>query len=459
MNQIFVAFNNSAAASALQNIEPSLAHILQTAAQRFSALALGTASYQRLGPAEELQKLSAQTYQIGRDEKSNGTGVPSGVQSLEATDYPVDASENTSDPATAPWGYVVSAEPTHIEHEYVKGVIDNAPTNEIPTAPFATDWHPAGPINQHRMAISEMTIDAQSLVPSFTKSLATPSTYSFKESTFARRLLRASYERANRAFMDPDNNAPFIQSMCKFSFCFTNSAKMANWVKKMASATRNDSLELWQAPALHLGNAGLHYPRTSLDGADPPPSFWAKKAPMGPRPSLTAETPVPDSMATEEVIEMVGFQGEWFDPNDVEHYLKSKGLILDEQSSWAELDVAALPSLEATAVPAVGSPTSSGPGTDPSSPKDTDSLFPNGLVLQGTDYFWGDAAMNMLGDTNNGVDTQVHELPSHAEAPTSSIPLFNDSYSFFDTHTKTMVDVDKFLGSKSSLSSAISGLS
>jgi len=172
---------------------------------------------------------------------------------------------------------------------------------------------------------------------------------------------------------------------------------------------------------------------------------------MGPRRSTIAETPVPDSMTVKEIIEMVGFQGEWFDPNDVEHYLNSKGLVLDEQSSWAELAVDAVPSLETAVTSAVESSASSSRGTDPSSPEDANSIFPEVSVLRGGDQLWSVAMENNSDYTNNGDDTQVHEMSLEAKALAESTPFFNDDYFFSSKNTKSAVDVDKFVSSRSSL--------
>ncbi len=447
MNRTSVAFNNSAANSALPSVEPDLAHDLQTVALRFSARALSTNSNQTLESVEEVRTFSPRANQRGRD---TDIAMKSDIQIAEATNHQLHAPQVTNSLTSSPWGYSFDAGPVNIQCGHVEEVTRDVSMNDFPCQPVSMNPPPAVRRDQRLVHFPVTVNEAQSLTLVSNKALAPPLTYCFKETTFARRLLRASYERACRVMSNPVTNAATIQNMCRFVFCFNNSANITKWVNKMACATTEDSLEMWVATQLHVGNAGLHYARTSLDGANEPPSFWANKAPMGPRRSTIAETPVPDSMTVEEIIEMVGFQGEWFDSNDVEHYLKSKGLVLDEQSSRVELDLDALPSLGPAVTSALGSPASSNPSTDPSSPKDADSMFPEVSVLRGGDQLWGAAVANLLDYTNDGVDTQVHEMPSEAKSLAASTPFFNDDYFYSREIKKSVIDVDKFVSSKTS---------
>ena len=58
---------------------------------------------------------------------------------------------------------------------------------------------------------------------------------------------------------------------------------------------------------------------------------------MGPSLPRQGLTPIPDSMTPSEIVDYAGVGGEWFDSNDVEQYLRTKGLKLDAQSSWVEI--------------------------------------------------------------------------------------------------------------------------
>ena len=447
MNQTFNAFKDRAASSALQSIQPELAQDLQNVALRFGSLASSTASNRSLEtPAEEAYILSSLNYYQGGDRESFSTAMKPDAQRPKAVPYHFNATQSHDGLAPAPWGYTFSAVPDEHEQLDAEKVTKDVGTNRSGAEPIKMDGQPMKSTDQYLVNFP-VTRD---LIQLSTERLAPPSTYSFRESTFARRLLRAAYERAYRVMSDPHRNAQIIQSMCRFTFCFSNPTNVMDWVQKMASATTDDSLELWAAPQLHLGNAGLRYPRTSLDGADPPPSDWANRAPMGPQLSVLAETPVPDSMSMTEIIEMVGFQGEWFDPNDVEHYLKSKGLFLSEQSSWAELNVDAVPSLEAPAVPTLDSPNSSDADTDPPSPTDGFAAAMGGLASQDYEYPWDGVVTETLATTSSGGPIQGLQAPSDLKASSSSetLPYFYDGYAFPNLNMRKIVDVDKFVSSK-----------
>ena len=274
--------------------------------------------------------------------------------------------------------------------------------------------------------------------------MTTPLTYSFQESTFARRLLRAAYERCYRVLSDPVRNKSIIDEMCKFTFCFNNYPNVKRWITKMTQTGSKDSLELWQAPQLHIGNAGLHYPRTSLDAmSGEPPLNWTEKAPMGPPASVIPETPMPPEMSIRDIIKYVGFEGEWFDPNDVEHYLRNKGLFIDEQSSLVELDINEVPSLDATTAADSGS-ASSGLDSDPTSPDSVEARIP---ALQASNNV---AAFPNIAnvDADLGMDYGM-DYGSYLNRPNMNADsFFNESYFTWETASRKMFDVDKFIRSK-----------
>src|SRR5262249_5897750 len=58
---------------------------------------------------------------------------------------------------------------------------------------------------------------------------------------------------------------------------------------------------------------------------------------FGPSPLVIPETPRSEESIS-EMLEAIGFGGEWFDAHDVEEYLKTKGIALDGHSSFVEVD-------------------------------------------------------------------------------------------------------------------------
>ena len=251
-------------------------------------------------------------------------------------------------------------------------------------------------------------------------SLPSPKSYAFQEASFARRLLRFSIEAAYELLTSPSSRPEDLQRLCRLSWCFTNTTHMADKTQGLLGRTAQQHLELWDVPTRHVGGAGLHYPRVGIDTSGAPPDWWATSAPLGPLPFLEPHTPVPESMPFGEVIEQAGFGGEWFDPNDVEQYLRSKGLYLDGQSSIVEL-------IEDERGPTL-SDAQGAPSTSPAPslpPDNTDGL----CSPHSSDGKWGG---NVLQFADEG-------LPDLAF---SALPDFTSTLL---TRTRRYVDVEKFL--------------
>ena len=102
--------------------------------------------------------------------------------------------------------------------------------------------------------------------------------------------------------------------------------------------TTKDNFELWATPFYHVGNAGLHYPRDGIDASSPPPAWWAQAEPMGPSLPRKPLNPLPrPNMSAAEVYQHTGADGVWFDSNDIDQYLRTKGLKLDARSTVVEI--------------------------------------------------------------------------------------------------------------------------
>ncbi len=189
MNRTSVAFNNSAANSALPSVEPDLAHDLQTVALRFSARALSTNSNQTLESVEEVRTFSPRANQRGRD---TDIAMKSDIQIAEATNHQLHAPQVTNSLASSPWGYSFDAGPVNIQCGHVEEVTRDVSMNDFPCQPVSMNPPPAVRRDQRLVHFPVTVNEAQSLTLVSNKALAPPLTYCFKETTFARRLLRVS---------------------------------------------------------------------------------------------------------------------------------------------------------------------------------------------------------------------------------------------------------------------------
>ncbi|ETI19742.1 hypothetical protein G647_08755 [Cladophialophora carrionii CBS 160.54] len=173
-------------------------------------------------------------------------------------------------------------------------------------------------------------------------------TYSFQETTFARRLHRMCLERAFRNLTSPSIDPAYIKRVFRFTFCFSNRRRMLQRFQEVLKRRAGESLENWNVPFFHIGGAGTHFPRRDDDG-NPiyPPNMVSPARAFGPQPYVEAETPRLEA-SMQEMLDNIGFGGIWFDSHDVEEYLKTKGLYLTGQSSFVEVDPAVLSLVKST---------------------------------------------------------------------------------------------------------------
>ena len=475
MHKVFLDFREKAIAGGIQKGAPSLTKHLDTAAERIS----------------ELLKTSKQEPNDEDEELNPNPSTP-----------PIEIAENsTSNSRTAAvmgsnrasvWGYQTTFEEEPEDYDGETAHQDLARSAQLDQIPLS-DWTAAEamqqyqsnspdesevmgdviePVQQYRVEIPARTIDLQSSFspntrmfaddfnPSVEKpslglmSLPIPKTHSYHETSFARRLMRATIERGIRLMTDPNANQEALNRMCRFTWCFASSSDMIKVMLDATSRTTRDSLEQWEAPRLHLGGAGLHFPRANIDGESSPPAWWANEAPMGPPRLVQPETPVPNTMTITDIIQELRVEGDWFDSSDVEQYLRSKGLNLDGQSSIVEIvePEDSVPELQdvqmpSTSTPEVSSPLDSTRG--PQSPEVVESNWLSDPFVSNTDYDWTEGMTNPgVPDMNMdfSVDTTDYSN-SKAMDPFFDLSLYTGPLPTFNTKIKRFVDVDKFLDS------------
>ena len=171
--------------------------------------------------------------------------------------------------------------------------------------------------------------------PLLARELALPSSYSYNETSFVRRLMRSSLEAAFMVVLNPTPQD--TERLFTYAFCFIGKPQLLTYFKAVLDRTTKENLELWSVPLFHVGNAGLHYPRDGIDASSPAPAWWAQPGPIGPLPPRQGPTKVPNSATPSDLVNFTGVSGEWFDSNDVEQYLRTRGLELDARSSRVEI--------------------------------------------------------------------------------------------------------------------------
>ncbi|KAL9089269.1 MAG: hypothetical protein Q9165_005837 [Trypethelium subeluteriae] len=167
-----------------------------------------------------------------------------------------------------------------------------------------------------------------------------PFIYSFQETTFSRRLQRAAVECGYHLIAQAHLRPKVFRRVFKLSLLYGSREQIAARFKSILTKSTNESLEFWQTPFIRLGGAGTHYPRLNDDGTAyfAPNSYNVHQ--VGPESNLIQLRSVDDgSVYCDLLIDISGYEGEWFDPNDIEGYLASKGIYIDPQSSFADFQI------------------------------------------------------------------------------------------------------------------------
>lgn len=210
-------------------------------------------------------------------------------------------------------------------------------------------------------------------------SVPMPKTYSFQETTFGRRLHRACLESGYHLLIHPETNPEIYERVFRFSTMMADRPKLIAAMKKILDRGPHEPLELFEAAKIRIGGAGTHYPRRDHLGNVWPraESFNIGAVDLSTLSILYAAAR--DTPATDMTVDLSGFEGEWFDPYDVEGYLAERGIFIDPSSSFAEVELAAIPGTPSSPAPLEGGSTDgstiSGGLASPHTPTLTDSSF------------------------------------------------------------------------------------
>jgi hypothetical protein len=121
----------------------------------------------------------------------------------------------------------------------------------------------------------------------------------------------------------------------------TKEAIIARMKRLLASSTK-DSLQEWRAPFLHVGGSGTYYPVHESEATwDLMPKFRTGYS-MGPFSPSVAQ--VQEVLDDDMKCCVPGLEGNFFDPNDVEGYLRGRGVDIAPAADFVtvELDLLGL---------------------------------------------------------------------------------------------------------------------
>lgn len=448
MNRTFFEFNDMATASNIEEWEPNLAGGLKMTMERFIDYSRSMAPDSEVEDVEVTPVLSARVYEQDDVPSDSVLSSPSTGQQFTPSGSRSPRNEMSEIVVASALGYETTFEMAE-RAELVNAEsssFGNAQNTHFNSLDDST-WAPIEPLPSYGAEIPSLTGEQQCLVPCMNVTLPPPPSYSFQETSFARRLIRSTLETAVRLMTDPNGSREDILRFCKDTFTWTTPPRCLNKLRQILSRSTHESLEFWGAPQWHIGGAGLHFPRVGIDAGSAPPPNWKSMGPTGPRRLRQAKKPV-DELSASPTMDLSGIEGEWFDSNDVEQYLRTRGVYLDGQSTWAEISIAAEVPLE-TNLP-VGSPTDSSINST-GGPQSPISLEPSpssdGRILQTADHLWSNqtAGVPNFSDTELGIlfDDSWTYSPKSLDA--SSIFQMNAYPKPISNTSKLYVDVEKFV--------------
>ncbi|WEW59894.1 hypothetical protein PRK78_005375 [Emydomyces testavorans] len=341
MSKTFLAFNDDALSSGILSVQPDLAQKLRRTTQRFLTLASDISR----GSDEE----SVEEAESGSEAQKGGLNEGK-ISSISTDVYPavnsVGIAAASFGSRTAPFSKPVAntsiyPQNTSIIPDTLNSVIEN------------------NTFLGYRALSNEESQFMMSSPSSLPRELSPhlQYTYSFQETSFSRRLHRRCVEFGYAALTNPSCNPDKINYTFRFTFGIITRERLVRAFHYLLQRKAGEPLEFWNKPFFYIGGAGMHYPHEDEFGnVIFPPNMHPPERAFGPLPLHDVERPH-QFKSVDEIIDAIGFGGDWFDCHDVEGYLCEKGIRLNSRSSYILIPSSAVtPHASSINSPATNSP-------------------------------------------------------------------------------------------------------
>jgi hypothetical protein len=357
MNRTFLSFNDSAVASGILHMSPELARELKIATEQFIHLAKSASSpsgdehsdseveeVPRQLPTRSQPSSSRREVPMTRDQPSFPSGSSAspepgsdrvldiGMGYVQILDEETSTSPPRMDSQTNSFADNMQLDNNSALERY-DSAMDNFSLFPYSSAATSTDvMAMTAPMAfQSQQYNVQIPSPPPALLRSPTKSMTIPSpyTYSFQETTFARRLQRAALERGFHLLSNAELRPAAFNRVFKLSLLYHSREKLLAKFRKALTNTSEEPLETLQTPFIHLGGAGLHYNTGRVRNGytvTPGPLYQQARLESADSPGVTVDID----------LDLNEYEGQWFDSNDVEGYLEEKGIRIDPQSTFAE---------------------------------------------------------------------------------------------------------------------------
>jgi len=354
MNNIFISLHDFAVSKGLLQREPEFGQHLQSTTKRFLALAKSCAEDEHHDDSNhpEENKLS-----------NSDVDLETVRQQQQQPPTPEDEAANTQ--TVSIWGYEIP-KPSPLPH-----------TSQQPWYDQASMPHPRA--NRHQI-ISRATPENASfsfdmndytgtnsniqtwraeLPPQESSyefalgdlhNLTPPKSFGQYETSFARRLQRTAIERGFRLIAHPNPNPKQFNRVFGLSLRFhTKEAIMARLKRFVSQNSTKDSLNNWTVPFVHLGGSGTYFPlaEDARDELMPKHGAGRSMGPFDPMVVAGREKYMLDDFRTN----VPGFDGEFFDANDVDGYLRGRGIDIPAEAEFVTVDLDKVSLQEVAPVP------------------------------------------------------------------------------------------------------------
>ncbi|ORY16627.1 hypothetical protein BCR34DRAFT_97178 [Clohesyomyces aquaticus] len=391
MNKSFLRFNDTALQSGLMQLNPSLVHELKSVTENFVNLAKTAAAERSNDGDEELAeagldagtesqktssarapKMELQTQNTTSETQAIYTDIGMGYSATLTTESPTSTLPDSphrrtldhstyfppmpNSPYEAALGQKTLVRARHgsltvgqVMDTSGHGGGNSTGSNQLPFGlilPEHAEYSSNPQIYSVHVPTPEVTppltrvSNSPQLSSISTKSPTPIYTYSHQETTFARRLTRATMECGFQLLSSATMRPAALNYVFKLSLPYIHVDRLREKFRLVLARGIDEDLDSYDTPFIHLGGAGTHYPKKDVHGNIVPiPNSWTVRR-IGPMKRIRAQSVVDPALSHDLDIDLTGFEGEWFDGNDVEGYLKAeKGCYINPQDTFAEVFV------------------------------------------------------------------------------------------------------------------------
>lgn len=344
MGNAFMQLHDFAVDLGILEQAPEFARELHATTEKF--LSLARRSSEAGGQDSQSDSPAQETYRAPWRVQKEKSSSPEAIETQPPREQPV-----------LPWGgYMVRTEPDMSPAIPVPDLSNAIPTStqasldyEIITMP--TPENASFPFGLHQDSLfpdifGQAQLPTAYPLPPFS-ALPLPSSLACAESTFGRRLQRTALERGYQLITM--TNPPKERFAKVFGFCmlFEPLDKIRERIRASLDRNQGESLDNWQTPFWALGGAGQHqiqqdhsHGRVGNQGTEEhlKHAFAGGNLGLGPFDTKTSE--IRDKKIDPRMrITLPGFQGDFYDAEEVELYLQSRGVAIQPGQDYLTTQV------------------------------------------------------------------------------------------------------------------------